>query len=122
MQLLAASHEVVVLHLAPPGQIDSARTEVVDGVTIVRVPMSPSRPDQLVRVGPVIRSHLADADLLHTMALSSLLPFALIQVSIPWVHTEHWSGLIAPETVPTVMRATLPLTERALARPMWSSR
>src|SRR5690606_15303495 len=48
---------------------------------------------------------------------SSLLPFALIHVRIPWVHTEHWSGLIAPETVPTVMRATLPLTERALARP-----
>lgn len=115
--LLAATHEVVVVHLAPPRQVDSARTEVIDGVTIVRVPMSPSRPDHLVRVGPVLRRHLADAGLLHTMALSSLLPFASIRVRIPWVHTEHWSGLIAPETVPAAMRATLPVTERGLARP-----
>ncbi|MGW9156573.1 MULTISPECIES: glycosyltransferase [unclassified Microbacterium] len=117
VQLLSASHEVVVLHLAPPGQVRDARTDRVDGVTIVRVPMSPSRPDQLLRVGPVIRRHLADADVLHTMALSSLLPFSPIRVRIPWVHTEHWSGLIAPETVPAAMRATLPLTERGLARP-----
>lgn len=117
VQLLSASHEVVVLHLAPPGQVGNARTDRVDGVTIVRVPMSPSRPDQLLRVGPVIRRHLADAEVLHTMAMSSLLPFSPIRVRIPWVHTEHWSGLIAPETVPAVMRATLPLTERGLARP-----
>ena len=117
VQLLSASHEVVVLHLAPPGQVGNARTDRVDGVTIVRVPMSPSRPDQLLHVGPVIRRHLADADVLHTMALSSLLPFSPIRVRIPWVHTEHWSGLIAPETVPATMRATLPLTERGLARP-----
>lgn len=117
VQLLSASHEVVVLHLAPPGQVGNARTERVDGVTIVRVPMSPSRPDQLLRVGPVIRRYLADTDVLHTMAMSSLLPFSPIRVRVPWVHTEHWSGLIAPETVPAVMRATLPLTERGLARP-----
>ncbi len=117
VRLLSASHEVVVLHLAPPGQVSSARTDVAEGVTVVRVPMSPSRPDQLLRVGPVIRRHLARADVLHTMALSSLMPFAAIRVRIPWVHTEHWSGLIAPETAPAAMRATLPLTERGLARP-----
>lgn len=117
VDLLAATNEVVVLHLAPPAQVARPRTEVQNGVRVVRVPMSPSRPDHLLRVAPVIRSHLAQVDAVHTMALSSLLPFATIRVRVPWVHTEHWSGLIAPETVPRAMRATLPLTERGLQRP-----
>lgn len=115
--LLSADHDVVVLHLAPPHQVREARTDVVDGILIVRVPMAPSRPDHLLRVAPVIRRHLAGTEVLHTMAMSSLLPFATVRVDVPWVHTEHWSGLIAPETLPALMRATLPITERALARP-----
>lgn len=115
--LLAADHELTVLHLAPPSQVAEERTDVVDGITVVRVPMAPSRVDHLLRVAPVLRRHLAAAEVLHTMALSSLLPFATVRVRVPWVHTEHWSGLIAPETVPAAMRATLPLTARALARP-----
>lgn len=115
--LLARAHDVVVLHLAHPTQVSTRRTDIVDGITVVRVPMSPSRPDHLLRIGPTIRRHLTDAELLHTMALSSLLPFGSIRVPVPWVHTEHWSGLIAPETVPAAMRATLPVTERMLIRP-----
>lgn len=118
VRLLAESNEVTVLHLIPPSDAPSApASEVRDGVRIVRSSMSPSRPDQLVRASQLIRRMLRDADLVHSMALSSLLPISLLRVTVPWVHTEHWSGLLAPETVPRLMRLTLPLTERGLARP-----
>ena len=118
VRLLARTHEVTVLHLIPSADaLGAPLTESVDGVQIRRFPMSPSRPWQLFRASRVIRRLLAGADVVHTMALSSLLPMAFVRVSIPWLHTEHWSGLLAPETIPRAMRVTLPLTERGLRRP-----
>lgn len=118
VRLLAQSHLVTVLHLIPPADAGSApESEVVDGVRIVRLKMSPSHPWQLVQASRLIRRMLKDVDLLHSMALSAVLPISLVRVSVPWVHTEHWSGLLAPETVPPLMRLTLPITERGLARP-----
>ena len=56
-------------------------------------------------------------DLVHTMAASALLPFRRIRPDRPWVHTEHWSGLLAPETVSVAARLGMPSALRLLARP-----
>ena len=60
---------------------------------------------------------LAGADLVHTMAFPSLLPFARSRPDAPWVHTEHWSGLTTPATLPLAWRLALPVLRPMLGRP-----
>lgn len=117
VRLLAKDHEVSVLHLIAPRLQKEASEEVIDGIVVRRFPMSPSSPLDVMRASRVIQRLLRGAEALHTMALSSLLPFALTRVSKPWIHTEHWSGIVAPESIPVAARLTLPATLRLLARP-----
>jgi glycosyltransferase involved in cell wall biosynthesis len=48
-----------------------------------------------------VRSAAADSDVVHTHALTGILLFAFARPgkNKRWVHTEHWSGLTAPETL-----------------------
>lgn len=57
--------------------------------------------------------HAQQADIVHTHALTGLLPWLIGRPSPrPWVHSEHWSGIAAPETLSAseraVRRALLP--------------
>ncbi|MGM7697399.1 glycosyltransferase [Microbacterium sp. A84] len=111
IEMLRADHDVEVLHL-------SASTEDTSvDFPVTRVPMSPSNPLSIARAARVIAARAAAADLIHSMAASALLPFRNLRLNRPWVHTEHWSALLAPSTAPLVARAALPLTARLLARP-----
>lgn len=95
-ELIAAAHDVHVVHLALPEHL-SAADEVADQdhlVPVTRIPMSRSDPRQFGaawrRVAPLIER----SDILHTQAFSALLPFIGRRVNVPWVHSEHWSGLV----------------------------
>jgi L-malate glycosyltransferase len=110
---LSAHHDVTVLHLAPPSAAASAPdTEDVDGVRVVRVAMDPRRLDHVLRAARAFRRWEKELrpDVVHSMAFSSLLPLALRRPDTPWVHTEHWSGLTAPDTVGPLWRLIAPLT------------
>lgn len=119
-------HDVHLVHLMPPGQYAEglASEDTVGGeagsagaLRVTRVPMSTSNPVQIAAAGRVLRGMAAHADLVHTMAFSSLLPLALHRPAAPWVHTEHWSGLTAPQTLPAAWQKALPALKRLLARP-----
>lgn len=122
--LLAQDHDVEVTHLllegaGPTGR--EARTLALPGIPPVTVPVhrlgaSPRRPGSLIRTRRRIRGALDQADLLHTGAFSTLLPLVGVRVNIPWVHTEHWSGLTDP-ALPRGLRLTLAATGRLLRRP-----
>lgn len=118
VEAIARQHSVHVVHLTQlaAGSADK-EPAVWNGLPVTRVQMSPSRPDQIIAATRVIRRMLRDCDVVHTMALSALLPFPLISVKIPWIHTEHWSGIVAPETVPLAMRSTMVVTMRLLRKP-----
>lgn len=116
--LLARDHDVEVVHLvAPHLRGPGPRTVVRNGITVHRVTMSPQRPDHVLRarreLGPLLRG----ADLVHTAALPTLLAFALRRPQAPWVHTEHWSGLSNPESLPRAWRLALPVLRRLLRGP-----
>jgi len=111
IEMLREDHDVEVLHLAA-----TAEETVVD-FPVRTVRMSPRDPRSIARAGRAVAERMAHADLVHTMAASALLPFRTLAVERPWVHTEHWSALLAPATAPLVARAALPLTRRLLARP-----
>jgi len=113
IELLARDHEVEVVHLSSTGG-----TLAFDGpVAISTVSMSPSDPRSVAAARRAVGERLAHVELVHSMAASALLPFRGLTVPAPWVHTEHWSGLVAPRTVPLAARLVLPLIDRLLARP-----
>ncbi|WP_298746740.1 glycosyltransferase [uncultured Serinicoccus sp.] len=120
---IADRHEVVVLHLVaprladrePPGGADAPGP--ADGIPVEQLVMDPRRPDHLARAARRIADLERGADLVHTMAVSALLPFAARRPDRPWVHTEHWSGLGAPQTLPAPLRLARHAVQPLLARP-----
>lgn len=114
-ELIATHHDVEVIHLIPPAR--ATESEEVSGLSITRVPMSTSDPRDILRAWPRIAERLAGADVLHTQAFSTLLPFAGRRVPIPWVHSEHWSGVADPAGLTLRGRLVLSATGRLLRRP-----
>lgn len=119
---VAARHEVVVLHLVAPSlaEPESAGADLPPGpggAVVERLVMDPRRPDQVVRAARRAAELATGADVVHTMAISALLPFAVRRPRRPWVHTEHWSGLGAPETLSAPLRVARHAVRPLLARP-----
>lgn len=119
VELLAEEHDVSVLHLIDPSLMDPDEPEesvVLDGVGVSRIPFATSRPALIGGAAREIRRRAAEADLLHTMAFSALMPATFARTGLPWVHTEHWSGLV---TEAPTLRARLggAVLRPLLARP-----
>ena len=96
-EALALGHEVEVLHLAPAGTLPVPS----EGLAPRAVPWSPAQPQMLPRAVAAARAAVREhrPDVVHTMGFSSL-PFgAAAHGRLPWVHTEHWSGVTEPASV-----------------------
>lgn len=115
--LADAAHDVVVVHLVPPHQDAGDRTAAVGGLRVRRVPMSTTNPVSIARAARAVRPLLEGADVVHSMAFSALLPLAVRRPAAPWVHTEHWSGLTQPATLPRSWRLGLPALRGVLRGP-----
>lgn len=114
IQALAQVADLRVLHLVAPrlaGPIQSviraggvgehSRTDApqATAVPVAQVPMDPTDPLSVLRAARTLarlcRRGASDGwrpQLVHTVAVSTLLPMALFRPPIAWIHTEHWSG------------------------------
>lgn len=108
---------VRLVHLVPPQDDDGTRRLVHEGIEVVRIPMAPSRPHSVIAAARALRPALDGADLVHSMAYSALLPLAARRPRAPWVHTEHWSALTTPGSLPAPARPLVPVAARLEARP-----
>jgi glycosyltransferase involved in cell wall biosynthesis len=114
---LAEVHDVRVLHLDWTGPVH-ATTVAVDGVDARRVVLRRSRPVDFARARRLVRRAAVDADVVHTHALTALIPWlAGRPTTRPWVHSEHWSALTAPETLGRGQRLALRALRPMLDRP-----
>ena len=98
-EMLGEDHDVRVLHLYDPANPDSDGDSewVADGtVTVIRKGFSSARPSTWPAAIRAIKREAAQVEILHTMAFPALLPVSMARVKVPWVHTEHWSGLVSP--------------------------
>lgn len=117
-ELIATENDVEIVHLAPPGRItpDDLAADRESAIPITRVTFSRSNPLELRRVWGPLKAGIRRADVLHTQAFNTLVPFAGRRVEVPWVHSEHWSGIADPSTLTargrTMLRATAPLLRR----------
>lgn len=79
--------------------------------------MSPTNPVDLTRTWRRIAPAIAWSEVVHTHAFSTLLPLAFRSVRRPWVHSEHWSGIADPSSLPPRGRTVLAATGSLLRRP-----
>ncbi|WP_226532617.1 glycosyltransferase family 4 protein [Microbacterium paraoxydans] len=116
--LLAEVHDVHVIHLVDPTLLADGEDISADHpFTLERVPWSRSSVRDTLSAGKRLRSSMADADVLHTHAFQALLPLAARKVTVPWVHSEHWSGIGDPDSLSQRGRAVLRATGGFLRRP-----
>lgn len=119
--LLSEIHDVRVVHLVDPALLSDAESSDAEssarGFTVERIPWSRGSIRDLLSVGRRLRSLMSDADVLHTHAFQALLPLAVRRVPVPWVHSEHWSGIGDPGSLTPRGRAVLRATGRLLRRP-----
>lgn len=103
VRAIAHDHEVHVIHVKLLDDSPAVDDEF-DGVRVTRVGFDPGHPGSLVRTFSTIRHWARCADVLHTMAFSSALVAAPAAGHLPWVHTEHWNGVLFPEHVNPVWK------------------
>ncbi|MDO4919236.1 glycosyltransferase [Kocuria sp.] len=99
--LQEAGHEVAVVHVIIGRVGGPTVQEVYEGVPVTRLRLNVTDPRSYARVARVIGAGLRRAQVLHTMAFSAVLfaaaPWLLRRR--PWVHTEHWNGVVNPASV-----------------------
>ncbi|WP_432565688.1 glycosyltransferase [Kineococcus sp. SYSU DK003] len=101
--------DVDVVHLASrPG------TPLSPDVT--RVVVDRRDPASLLAARRTVHRRLERADVLHTHVFSTLLLLAGFRTAVPWVHSEHWSGVSDPQSGGPVWQR-LAGARRLLARP-----
>jgi glycosyltransferase involved in cell wall biosynthesis len=100
VRAIASRHDVRVIHVRLGGN-GPVVAEDFGGVHVTRIPLSPRRPGSFATVARHTLKALRSADVLHTMAFTSAAVAAPLHAlrRVPWVHTEHWSGLAEPATV-----------------------
>lgn len=113
IEMLSRDHDVQVVHLAA----GEAALPLGDGVTVTHVSMSPSDPLSIWKSAQVIAQLVPAFDVVHTMAVSALLPFVFGRPVRPWVHTEHWSALLSPSSTGIAARVAIPWVARLLVKP-----
>ncbi len=117
-------HEVAIIHLVPPAQLAGAsaagiaeEAATIEGLPVTRIVMSTTSPPQIIAAGHRLSRLSKGADVVHSMAFSTLLAMAWWRPRMPWVHTEHWSGLTAPYLLPRAWQVVLPRLKGLLTSP-----
>ncbi|NUU31080.1 glycosyltransferase family 4 protein [Arthrobacter sp. C9C5] len=93
-------HDVRVVHVRLGSSLPTAM-ESYDGLPVQRISLDPRRPWTALSMLRLLLKESSTADVLHTMAFSSALVAVLPALlrRVPWVHSEHWSGVTNPRNV-----------------------
>lgn len=106
-------HDVRVVHvrLGTSPAMPRETSGLWEGTPVRRVAADPKRPATVLAAVRSLAREMAWADVVHTMAFSSILvtmlPWAartLTGRSPAWVHTEHWNGVVNPSSVSPVWK------------------
>lgn len=105
VRAIARDHDVRVVH-ARFGGTEDVRTEDFAGLTVTRVPVNHRKLGATLRGYRELRRQIKDADIVHSMAFSSLGVLAPLAPLLRkrWVHSEHWSGIANPASVSAMWR------------------
>lgn len=111
---LSETHDVHVIHLDWTG--DSPHPPA-RGFTLEHIRLRRHRPWDFFRARAAVRSSTLGADVVHSHSLTVLVPWWHGRLTaLPWVHSEHWSGITAPDTLSGPGRLALRLLGPSLGR------
>lgn len=112
---LTALHDVSIIHVDANNA--SGEPLAIEGAAVSRIRLNRRSPRSIADVRRTVRAAAREADIVHTHALTGLFPWLLGRPGRPWIHTEHWSGLPAPETLTTAERLIRLALRPVLNRP-----
>ena len=115
--LISRRHDVHVLHLVHGDDGGPDPANAADALRVTRVAMPTAPPIGPFLAAGAVGAALHGADLVHTQAFPALYPFALRRPRLPWVHSEHWSGIGDTRGLPWRGRLAVGATGRLLDRP-----
>lgn len=110
-------HDVTIFHLVPPHEHSDVPFDRHNELEVIQIPMSTSNPLSIYRASRRLLPLLSSFDIVHTQALSAIEPFVFSRPAIPWIHTEHWSGITTPDTLSLFQRTLMPLLLNLIKRP-----
>ena len=115
---LSSMHDVTVLHLDWQRSTPLAE-ETSPDYRLLHESLDRADPRAYLRARRIVAEAARDHDIVHTHSLTGLLPwlFGRPAGDRPWVHSEHWSGISAPETLSMGERAALAMLGPRLASP-----
>lgn len=105
--LQEAGHDVAVVHINIGRVNRSTVQEWYAGIPVTRAWLNITNPLSYAHAVRLIARGLKGAEVLHTMAFSATLfaaPAWLLR-RVPWIHTEHWNGVVNPASVGPVWQA-----------------
>lgn len=108
VEALRRDHDVRVLHLGS--------RPVADEPGVRHLVLDRRDPRSVLRAARAVARLAAGADVLHTHAFSTLLLVPPARRRVPWLHSEHWSGVSDPVSGGPVW-ARLAGARRVLDRP-----
>lgn len=115
--LIDAGNQVDMIHLVAPRLFDGRKKYRLGNIRVQVIPMNPKNPLSILKARWQLRKHWQHHDLIHSMAISALLPLVIKRPPKTWIHTEHWSVLTTASTLGPVMRALVPVAKSMLKRP-----
>lgn len=98
IRALSTVANIQVLHLVSPSLDDGKRSFTQAGVQIRRLVMNLKNPANIIQARAAVAELAKNADIVHSMAVSSAVAIPIQRIACPWVHTEHWSGFLAWNT------------------------
>lgn len=119
VERLAERADITVIHVGAPqffGPDPNTETQYA-GFRVLRQPFAVTDYAGWARAARLVARELKHADVLHTMAFPGLAPFRTVRVGVPWLHTEHFSGLLKPVTGAGRSRLIQNDLRKQLARP-----
>lgn len=115
LEAIGRGHEVTVACIGPASHVPLP----LEGARLVHLAASPRQP-WTVGAAAYGLSRLdleVIPDIVHTMGLSSLLYPPAAGLSRPWVHTEHWGGVVAPHAYGPLVGTLAPIALQGLRLP-----
>lgn len=106
--LQKAGADLRIIHLVPSHEDDGSRKLIHEGLPVVRIPMDTNNPLSILKASRRVAELSRHADIVHTQAISAIEPFVFARPDLPWVHTEHWSAITSPHTLPPLRQKLLP--------------
>lgn len=107
--LLETGNDIRIVHLDAQMTAGEIHKSIIMGLPVIRIGLHVRNPLHFLLYRKEFSKALEFADIIHSHAISALVPVSLVVGIRPWIHSEHWSALTTPESLSPWARPAVPV-------------